>query len=89
MKKHSHNVQANAIAYGRSLVRAVEAMEAIKEHTGGFGWLEAAARRICLKVYRFNLRRLVAELPSELTAEILAASEGVLGTMPTHDPSLN
>jgi len=89
MKTDSPDVQANPVAYGRSLVRAVEALEAVAEHTGGFGWIESAARCICLMAYRHNLRRLVAELPSELTAEILAASEGALGKLPTRDPSLN
>jgi hypothetical protein len=89
MEEYPLDVRTNTIAYGRALVRAVESLDAIKEHTGGFGWLEVAARRICLTAYRFNLRRLVAELPSELTAEILAANEGALGKMPTHDPSLN
>jgi len=34
MKNESSDVLANAVAYGRSLVRAVEALEAVAEHTG-------------------------------------------------------
>ena len=89
IKTDSPDVLADAVAHGRSLVRAVEALEAVTEHTGGFGWIESAARCSCLTAYRHNLRRLVAELPGELTAEKLAASEGALGKLPTRDPSLN
>lgn len=89
MKTVSPDLLANAVAYGRSLVRAVEALEAVAEHTDVFGFLESVARRICLRAYRHNLRRLVAELPGELTAEILAAGEGALSKLPTRDPSLN
>jgi len=67
------DVRLQAIAYGRSLVRAIQALAAVAEHTGGFGWIEATAHKVCLVAYRHSLQRLVAKLPEEVTAQILAA----------------
>ena len=68
---------SNAVSLGRAYVRIVEAAEYILERKPPF--FERMTLRLAVTVCRHNLRGLVAELPAEISAEILAASENMTG----------
>jgi len=71
--------RAATIRAGRAYVRLIEAAEVIielEEHDESREELQRVQRR-----YREGLRQLVAVLPADVTAQIMAASEKTLGTV--------
>ena len=77
--------QAATIRAGRANVRLIDAADVLIElekHDESREELQRVQRR-----YREGLRQLVAVLPTDVTAQIMAASEKVLGTV--QDVGLN
>lgn len=71
--------RAQVIARGRAYVRLIEAADMLLTEE-----IEEAERTLLRRVrrtYTHKLRELVAELPPEVTAEILAASERIGGSI--------
>ena len=69
----------NVITTGRAYVRMVEAADALLADEPV--WTERLLLRLVRSLYTHRLRLLVAALPSEVTAEILAASDKIGGTV--------
>ncbi len=67
----------NVIGLGRAYVRVTEAADYILTREPPL--VERWAMRLASAICRYRLRQLVAELPAEMTAEILAASEKMTG----------
>ena len=67
----------NTIVYGRACVRIIEAADVLLARNPA--WTERLLLRLVRRLYTHRLRGLVAKLPSEITSEILAASEKMLG----------
>ena len=65
------------ITAGRACVRLIEAADALLGYRPA--WTEALLLRLVRALYRHRLRSLVAALPPEVSAEILAASEKIEG----------
>ena len=76
----------NIIAQGRAMVRLIEACDVLVASSGS--WRESWLLKTAQGLYRHRLKRLVARLPTDVSAEILAASDKI-GGGPTHDVSLN
>jgi len=70
-------IMANAVMLGKVLVRILEACDILLEKNSV--WTEQLLLRQVRALYTHRLRRFVAILPPELTAEILAASEKTSG----------
>jgi len=68
-------VKQNVIAVGRAYIRLIESADTLLERQPAL--LERLILRVVRSLYTYQLRRLVAELPPEITAEILAASEKI------------
>ena len=66
----------NAVGLGRAYVRMVETADALLERKPF--WIEKLLLRIVRALYSHRLRELVATLPSELTDEVMAASERMM-----------
>lgn len=73
-----------AIQQGRAMVRLIEAVNVLLP---GAGQREADSLRDLKIKYQKRLRKMVAELPAEVSAQILAASEHING--PVGDTTLN
>jgi hypothetical protein len=58
-------------------VRIIEAADVLLDHRPG--WTERLLLRLVRALYTRRLRGLVAVLPSDITGEILAASEKMTG----------
>jgi hypothetical protein len=69
----------------RVMVRLLESIVVLLTNSGS--WRETWLLKATRGLYRHRLRGLVAALPSEVSAEILAASENIKG--PIGDVSLN
>jgi len=65
------------ITAGRACVRLIEDADALLGYRPA--WTEALLSRLVRALYRRRLRSLVAALPPEVSAEILAASEKLGG----------
>jgi len=65
--------QQRAITAGRACVRLVESADALLGYRPA--WTETLLLRLVRALYRRRQRSLVAALPPEMSAEILAASE--------------
>ena len=78
-------LRGRMIVQGRAMVRLVESIDVLLENSGSRRetWLLKATRGL----YRSRLRQLVATLPTDMSAEILAASDGING--PIGDVSVN
>ena len=70
---------ANAVTLGKVLVRLLEAYDILLERNPV--WTEQLLLRQVRALYTHRLRGLVAILPPEMTAEILAASEKMSGVV--------
>ena len=81
----SMSVTPNVIALGRAYVRLVEAAQVIVGYTEDD--MESDDLRALAKHYQVALRELLDKVPAKTAAEILAASEKVLGTV--QDVGLN
>ena len=79
-------IEQRVIAHGRAMVRLIEAIDVLLENSGSRR--EMALLRLVQRLHRHRLRDLMAVLPPETSAEILAASEAAVG-LPVRDPSLN
>ncbi len=75
----------NIIALGRAYVRLIESAKLIAGYTEPDG--EAERLQQLAKDYQAGLRQLLATVSPEVSAEILAASDKVLG--PVQDHGLN
>ena len=73
-----------AVKHGRAMVRLIEAANVLLPDAGP---REAGLLRDLKIMYQKRLRQLVAELPVEISAQILAASEHING--PIGDTTLN
>jgi hypothetical protein len=73
------------VVRGRAMVRMIEATEVLL--TGATTANERVTYGLARDLARQGLRELVAELPPEVTAQILIASEGALG--PVGDVGVN
>ena len=82
----SDELEQRVVAQGRAMVRLIEAIDVLLENSGS--WRETALLKTAQRLYRHRLRELVAVLPPDVSAEILAASEAAVG-LPVHNPSLN
>ncbi len=69
--------QQRVITTGRAYVRLVEAADALLGYRPA--WTEVLLLRLVRALYRHRLRSLVAALPAEMKAEILAASAKIEG----------
>jgi len=74
------------ITQGRAMVRLIEAADVLLANSGS--WRETLLLKATRGLYRHRLRGLVAALPPQISAEILAASENI-GGGPVQDPSRN
>jgi hypothetical protein len=70
------------IALGRAYVRLIEAAQAIMGYTEHDG--ERERLRQLVQEYQAGLRQLVGTVPPHVTAEIMAASETILGPVKEH-----
>lgn len=73
MNQSSDPILHNVITTGRACVRIIEAADVLLERKPV--WTERLLLRLVRDLYPHRLRGLVATLPSEITAEILAASD--------------
>ena len=73
----AEQIVANAVTMGKALVRLLEVCDILLERNPV--WTEQLLLRLVRALYTHRLRGLVAILPPELTAEILAASEKTSG----------
>jgi hypothetical protein len=80
----AEQVRKNTIAYGRVLVKIVEGADYLYPDSRR---LERLKLKIVRWLYRKRLRELIALVPTDIGAEILAASENIIG--PVGDVSLN
>ena len=78
-------IRENVITEGRAYVRIVEAADVLLDHRPT--WTERLLLRLVRALYTHRLRELVAGLPSDLTAEILAASERMTGAVRGFTPN--
>lgn len=69
----SEQTVVNVVALGRCYVRLVESADYLLEHQPT--WLECFALRLLRSLYSHKLRELVAALPDQIAAEILAEPE--------------
>ncbi len=76
--------RSNVITYGRSLVKIVEGADQLYPDSRR---LERLTLKVVRWLYRRRLRELIAAVPADVGAEILAASENISG--PIGDVSLN
>lgn len=76
--------QLAAIQQGRAMVRLIEAIDVLLP---GVTEDEAPQLRAMQRKYKRHLRELLADLPAEVVAQILAASEHITG--PVGDITLN
>jgi hypothetical protein len=67
----------HVITADRACVHLIEAADALLGYRPA--WTEALLLRLARALYRRRLRSLVAALPPEVSAEILAASERIEG----------
>ena len=75
----------NLITYGRAVVRIIEAADALLGRKPA--WTKRLLLRLARALYSHRLRDLVAVLPSDLTGEILAASEKMTGVVRGFSPN--
>ena len=75
----------NLITYGRAVVRIIEAADALLDRRPV--WTERLLLRLVRALYSHRLRDLAAVLPSDLTSEILAASEKMTGVVRGFSPN--
>ena len=75
----------NVITTGRAYVRIVEAVDVLLSRNPV--WTERLLLRLVRALYSHRLRGLVAVLPYDIMAEILAASGRISG--PVRDASVN
>jgi hypothetical protein len=73
MNQSPDQILHNVITAGRACVRIVEAADVLLERDPV--WTERWLLRLVRTLYTHRLRGLVAVLPGEITAEILAASD--------------
>jgi hypothetical protein len=73
----AEKIVENLIRVGRAAVRIVEAADILLSFRPV--WTERLQLQMVRALYRRRLRELVAVLPSEMTSEILAASEKMTG----------
>jgi hypothetical protein len=73
----SNEIRDKVITQGRAYVRLIEATDLLL--TGHLAWTERLLLRLVHSLYTHRLRGLVGELPPEISAEILAASEKIKG----------
>jgi hypothetical protein len=80
-----NEIRHNVITEGRAMVRLIESIDVLLINSGSRRetWLLKATRGL----YQHRLRGLIAVLPSDVSAEILAASDNIKG--PVGDVSLN
>ncbi len=76
--------RSNVITYGRSLVKIVEGADQLYPDSRR---LERLTLKVVRWLYRRRLRELIAAVPADIGAEILAASENITG--PIGDMSMN
>jgi hypothetical protein len=76
--------RSNVITYGRSLVKILEGADQLYPDSQR---LERLALKVVRWLYRRRLRELIAAVPADVGAEILAASENITG--PVGDVNLN
>ena len=70
-------ILSNTITAGRATVRLIEAADLLLSRDPV--WTEKLLLRLVRSLYTHRLRGLVAALPAEVTAEILAASDKITG----------
>ena len=70
---------ANAVTIGKALVRILERCDILLERNPV--WTEQLLLRLVRALYTHRLRGLMAVLPPEMTAEMLAASEKMSGVV--------
>ena len=76
--------QENVIASGRAMVKLLEGADYLYPESRR---IERLTLKIVRRLYRKRLRELIAFVPADAGAEILAASENIKG--PVGDVSLN
>ena len=76
--------QENVIAFGRAMVKLLEGADYLYPESRRVARLTL---KIVRRLYRKRLRELIALVPADAGAEILAASENIKG--PVGDVSLN
>jgi squalene cyclase len=74
----------NAIVSGRAIVKIVEGADYLYPHSRR---VERLILKIVRWLYRNRLREIIATVPADIGAEILAASDNITG--PVSDISLN
>ena len=76
--------RSNVITYGRSMVKIIEGADQLYPDSRR---LERLTLKVVRWLYRRRLRELIAAVPADIGAEILAASENIAG--PIGDVNLN
>ena len=85
MSTQADRLGERVIITGRAYVRLVESVDVLLDRQPV--WTEHVLLRLTRALYSHRLRGLVAALPSDMTAEILAASEKIAG--PVRGPTQN
>jgi hypothetical protein len=75
----AEQIVANADTLGKALVRLLEVCDVLLERNPA--WTEQLLLRLVQALYTSKLRRLVAVLLANLTAQILSASEKMSGVV--------
>ena len=78
-------IHSNVVTQGRAMVRLIESIDVLLANSGS--WRETWLLKATRGLYSHRLRGLVAALPTDVSAEILAASDNIKG--PIGDVTLN
>jgi hypothetical protein len=84
MSSQSEHRRENLITYGRALVKIVEGADQLYPNSRR---LERLTLKLVRWLFRKRLRELIARVPADIGAEVLAASENISG--PVGDVNLN
>jgi hypothetical protein len=76
---NADQIRENVVTAGRAYVRLIEAADVLLGRHPA--WTERLLLRMVRTLYSHRLRELVAVLPSDFTADILVASEKMLGVV--------
>ena len=88
IRHQAEKAARRTIVQGRAMVRLIDATTILLANSGG--WHETLLLKLARTLYQRRLRGAIVMLPSDIAAEILAASEGIGGNLPvTHDPMMN
>jgi hypothetical protein len=68
-------LRTSAIQNGRAMVKVIEGLQVLKRSSGS--WSETLLINLTLSLYQHRLRQAIKVLPTEITVEILSASDSI------------